>query len=314
MVRRKGMAPRAKSFDNKSDAERWARSLEAEVDRCGTVPDSRVAENTTLARILSRYAEEVSPGKRSGKTEALRIRGMLRRPICHRTLALLTSNDIAAYRDQRLKEVAPATVVRELNTLSHAIDTARREWGIHLPDNPCKLVRRPKTPKGRTRRLTGDEEKRLLDAADAGRNPWMRPIIVLAIESGMRRGEIVGLRWEHVDLDRRVAHLPLTKNGDHRDVPLSSRAVATLQSLERSDDGRVFPLTEHAVWQAWEHLRVRAGCADLHFHDLRHEAVSRLFEKGLNLMEVATISGHKELRMLQRYTHLKAEDLVARLG
>lgn len=314
-VRRKGMAPRAKSFDKKSDAEQWARSLEAEVDRCGALPDTRIAENTTLGEIMTRYRDEISPTKRSAKTEIIRINALLRRPICHRTLTLLSSSDVATYRDERLKTVAPATVIRELNTISHALEIAQREWGVYLARNPVKLVRRPTAPRGRTRRLEGDEEQRLLAAADQGRNPFMKPLIILALETGMRRGELIDLRWEHVDLNRRVAHLPLTKNGSSREVPLSNRATEALLSLcDIAVDDRVFATSCNAVRLAWEHLVERAGIAGLHFHDLRHEAVSRLFEKGLGITEVSTISGHKELRMLQRYTHLRAVDLVARLG
>lgn len=312
-VRRKGMAPRAKSFESKADAERWARSLEAEVDRCGVLPDTRLAENTTLTEVLTRYKDEITPKKRSAISEVARINGILRRPICHRTLTLLSTADLASYRDERLKKVAPATVVRELNTISHAIDTARREWGIHLAQNPCKLVRRPSPPRGRLRRLVGDEEQLLLAAADAGRSAYMRPLIVLAIETGMRRGELLTLDWKHVDLERRVAHLPLTKNGDSRDVPLSTRAIEILRGLRTGGSGRVLEVAPNAVRLAWERIVRRAGLVDLHFHDLRHEAVSRLFEKGLNVVEVSTISGHKELRMLQRYAHLRADDLALRL-
>lgn len=317
MVRRKGIAPRAKSFEKKSDAERWARELEAEVDRNGWALDTRPAEQTTLGDLLTRYRDEISPTKRSAKTEIIRINALLRRDICHRTLAMLSSTDVAAYRDERLETVAPATIIRELNTISHAIEIAQREWGIHVPRNPVKLVRRPSPPKGRTRRLNGDEETQILEACDKGRNPWLKPLVILAVESGMRRGELLSLRWEHVDLGRRVAHLPLTKNGEARDVPLSSRAVATLRQLwerEDRDPALVFPVSGNAIRLAWEHLRERAGVPDLHFHDLRHEAVSRLFEKGLGIAEVSAISGHKELRMLQRYTHLRAEDLAAKLA
>lgn len=312
-VRRRGLAPRARSFDTKADAERWARQLEAQVDRSGLLPDTRPAETTTLKQVLTRYADSVSPTKRSSVSEVARINALLRRDIVHRTLAMLTSSDLATYRDERLKVVSPATVIRELNTISHALDTARRDWGIHLADNPVKLVRRPKAPKGRTRRLGTDEEAKLLAAADAGRSRYMRPLIILALETGMRRGELLGLTWENVDLDNGVAHLPLTKNGDSRDVPLSKRARATLAASGAAHTGQIIPMTGNAVRLAWERLVSRAGLLDLHFHDLRHEAVSRLFEKGLCLMEVASISGHKELRMLQRYTHLRAADLVSKL-
>jgi integrase len=239
----------------------------------------------------------------------------VRCPIAHRTLSKLTSSDVATYRDERLKCVASATVVRELSTVSHTIDIATREWGLWLPRNPAKLVRRPPVPRGRTRRFQNDEEQRLLDACDRGRTPLLRPLIILAVETAMRRGELLDLRWEHVDLKLRVAHLPLTKNGDSRDIPLSRRAVQTLEEL-RADgirQERVFPVTGSSVRLAFEHLRVRAGMSDFRFHDLRHEAISRLFEKGLNIAEVGSISGHRELKMLQRYTHLRAADLVARL-
>jgi integrase len=312
-VRRKGAQPRSKSFDSKSDAERWARSLESELDRNGALPDMRPAESMTLAQLLTRYRNEVSPTKRSAVTEIARINAILRRPICFRTMTILSTADLAAYRDERLKTVAPATVIRELNTISHAIDTARREWNIHLAQNPCKLVRRPSPPKGRTRRLEGNEEQLLLAAADKGRVPYLRPLIELAVETGMRRGELLGLRWEHIDLEKRVAHLPQTKNGASRDVPLSTRAVETLRGVRTGEGSTVFSAAPNAVRLAWERLRRRVGLSDLHLHDLRHEAVSRLFEKGFNVLEVASISGHRELRMLQRYTHLRAADLAERL-
>jgi integrase len=259
----------------------------------------------------------VTPLKRGAHVEASRINAILRRDICHRTLAKLTTSDVALYRDARLQTVSPSSVIRELNTISHAVEIARREWGLWLPRNPVKMVRRPSAPPGRKRRLKDDEEQRLLAACDRGRNRYLKPLVILAIETGMRRGELVGLEWEHVDLERRVAHLPLTKNGESRDIPLSKRATQTLQELATSakrDPKRVFAISGDSVRLAWEHLRVRAGLADIRFHDLRHEAVSRLFEKGLNIAEVSAISGHKELRMLQRYTHLRAIDLVQRLG
>lgn len=313
MIRRKGLVPRCKSFDLKSDAERWARELEAEIDRGGFL-DTRLAETTTLRDVFRRYLEEVTPRKRSAHVERVRLKALMRHPIAYRSLALLSNADLASFRDERLKTVKPGTVIKDLNLISHAVDTAAKDWSIPIRANPCKLVRRPPVPKGRIRRLEGDEEARLLLAADRGRSPYMRPLIVLAIETGMRRGELLSLRWEHIDFTRRVAHLPMTKNGESRDVPLSTRAIETLRGLLSNHSDTVFTTTPIAVRLAWEHLVARAGIQNLHFHDLRHEAVSRLFEKGLNVIEVGAISGHKELRMLQRYTHLRAEELVARLG
>jgi integrase len=207
--------------------------------------------------------------------------------------------------------------VRELNTLSHAIETALREWGLWLPRNPVKMVRRPSVPQGRKRRLEQGEEERLLAACDPGRTPLLKQLVILAVETGMRRGELLGLCWEHVHLAKRIVHIPLTKNGESRDVPLSRRATDTLTTLAKQkqpNTDRVFPMSGNSVRLAFERLRARAKMPDFHFHDLRHEAITRLFEHGLNIAEVSAISGHKELRMLQRYTHLRAIDLVSRLG
>ena len=132
----------------------------------------------------------------------------------------------------------------------------------------------------------------------------------------MRRGELLPLCWGNVRLEKRYAHLPDTKNGDSRDAPLSALALELLGKLPRniSSDQVVFPLHFEALKSAWRRACSRAGIIDLRFHDLRHEATSRFFEKGLNVMEVAAITGHKDLRMLQRYTHLRAEDLALKLG
>ncbi len=179
--------------------------------------------------------------------------------------------------------------------------------------NPVETVRKPKLPKGRTRRLQGDEESELMYAAKEYGAP-MPSIILFAIETAMRRAEIVGMLWEHVDLRGRVVLVPDTKNGDPRRVPLSSAAVAVLEALPRRLDGQVWGVQPDSVTQAFERICARAKIEGLTFHDLRHEATSRMFEKNLNPMQVAAITGHKTLQMLKRYTHLKAEDLAKMLG
>jgi integrase len=197
-------------------------------------------------------------------------------------------------------------------------------------ENPVASIRRPPPSKARERRLDADEEVRLLKALDdhsgeseredgkryrhGTRNPWIKPVVLLALETAMRRGELLSLQWENVDLARRVAHLPKTKNGDARNVPLSSRAVAVLQALPRSIDGRVFPVEDYMIREAWKQACKRAGIEDLRFHDLRHEATSRLAEKLPNVVELSAVTGHKDLRMLKRYYHPRAEDLAKKLG
>lgn len=312
-IRRAGLPTQTQSFPSKALAQVWARSIEADIDK-GIAVDRRAAQRTSLAEVLERYRREVTPTKRGAADENLRLRAMAQRPFAHVRMCSLTSSHLAAYRDERLKVVSGATVNREFNILSHAIETARREWDIYLPANPCALVRRPPQGRPRNRRLQGDEEQRLLTACRQARNPWLVHFVVLAIETAMRRGELLALQWSNVNLERRIAFLPVTKNGDSRGVPLSSRAVSILRGLPVSSNGRVFGgLTQDAVKQSFRRAVRRAGIRGLRLHDMRHEATSRFFEKGLNVMEVAAVTGHKTLQMLKRYTHLSAAELATRL-
>ena len=313
-VRRAGLPAQTKTFNNRTHAQQWARSVESDLDK-GIVVDRRTAQRLSLAEVLERYRREVTPTKRGSADENLRLKAMAQRPFARIKMSALTSSQLAAYRDERLKVVSGATVNRAFSVLSHAIATARREWDVYLPTNPCTLVRRPPQGRPRDRRLQGDEEKRLLAACRGARNKWLVHFVALAIETGMRRSELLGLLWDNVDLERRTALLPLTKNGDSRGVPLSSRAVDVLRALPPSTNGRVFgELTREALKQSFNRAARRAGITGLRVHDLRHEATSRFFEKGLNVMEVASVTGHKTLQMLKRYTHLSVTDLATRLG
>ena len=189
------------------------------------------------------------------------------------------------------------------------------EWGLMLSANPVDRVKMPPSSPARNRRLEDGEFEQLEEAAKQTKNPHIWPIIVFAIETGMRRGEILGLRWEDVDLDRRIAFLPLTKNGSSREVPLSTKAVQVLAAQRQSNDTPApFPVTPNSFRLAWDRLRSRAGLSDLRFHDLRHEAISRFFELRLTIPEVAVISGHKDPRMLLRYTHLRVSSLVDKMN
>lgn len=313
-IRRRGFPAVSKMFDTKRDAEAWTRMNETQMDQ-GIYLDRSEADRTTLGEILQRYKREVTPLKKSAENENIRIDRLVRdESLCQYKATALTGKLFAEWRDRRSQQVTGSTVNREIDILSHAINTARKEWGIHI-SNPVEMIRRPKHNKSRERRLSVDEEsKLLLQLQTKTRNPWIKPVVLFAIETGMRRGEILSLTWSNVDLNKRVARLVDTKNGEGRSVPLTLKATALLQALPRSIDGRVFATTAEAVKLAFTRAVERAGIDDLHFHDLRHEAVSRLFEKGLNVMEVASISGHKTLQMLKRYTHLSSDGLLAKIG
>ena len=323
-VRRMGYPTRSKCFTALRDAEAWARQIENELDR-GLYLDRTEADKQTLGSILDRYLREVSPTHKGFKNETICITALKRDVLCSYRASALSGKLFADWRDRRLQAVSSATVNRELNLLSAAINVARKEWGIHI-ENPVAFIRRPHAGKGRTRRLTDDEARQLLAVLQVGgrrpdgtfdggaRNHWIAPLVQLALETAMRQGELLKLKWTDIDLTAHTAHLHDTKNGESRTVPLSTRATLLLSQLPHSIDGQVFPVTKGAVQKAFLRGCRRAGVPDLRFHDLRHEAASRLFERGLNMMEVASVTGHKTLQMLKRYTHLKATELARKLG
>jgi len=317
IVRRKGQLPTVRSFLARADAERWARQIESEIDR-GVFVDRSPAERTTVGELIDRYLQEVTPAKRSAASEKRRLR-LLRTEFGPLSAASLKASHVSSYRDKRLSEgTAGATIVKDLNSLSHVLDVAIKDWSLPLSTNPVKMVRKPKQSSGRERRLRPGEEERLLDACrDSRCGPMLEPIVVLAIETGMRLGELLSLEWPRINLEKRVAFLPITKNGEARSVPLSPTAVQTLQRIPRSlRNQRVFWTwtRSDSFENAWRRAVATVPLDDLRFHDLRHEATSRFFERGLSLIEVAAITGHKTLQMLKRYTHLRAEDLAMKLA
>ena len=310
-VRRKGWRNVGETFRTKAAAERWAREVEQEMDM-GTWNEVDEAAPKTLKELLVRYLNEVSIKKKGHQDEKYRMNKILNEPLSQVPLERLTPSMLASWRDRRLEEVSSPTVRKDISILNHAIGLAMREWGVAVRTNPLDNVSRPANSKARDRRLNAEEHERLLKALDVCRNPLIKPIVLFAIETAMRRGEILSLLWDNVDLIARTAFLPETKNGDSRTVPLSEAALEILGGLSKEAD-YVFNTTAYSIRMAFDRAVKRAEIEDFRFHDLRHEATSRFFEKNLNVMEVSSITGHKDLRMLKRYTHLKAEDLALKL-
>lgn len=313
-VIRKGHLPVARSFSTKLDAERWSRSVETEMDRGAYVSTSE-AEQTTLGELITRYMLEVTPTLRGAKEDLIRLNAIRRRSIAKLSLTALTPSKIAIYRDERLTQIKANTLIRELAYLSSIINHARREWGINIA-NPVSLVKKPSSPQGRNRILSDDERGRLIYAAKQINNrvTWLEPLILLALETGMRRGELLGLNIKNIDLYKQVALLELTKNGDSRYVPLSLAAVAIIKNLPLTSDGRLFPINAHCVFPVFNRARNRAKLEDFHFHDLRHTAITHMAEKLPNLLELSSVTGHRSLKMLQRYYHPDPESLAKKLG
>lgn len=313
IIRRSGMPPLSKTFATKSDASRWARQTEQEADIGYLREDVRVLAKITLRELLVRYRDEITPRKRGGDVETVVLNALVRRSICTYSLDQLAPKHLAEYRDKRREEVGPATVNKDLALIQHAIKIGQQEWGIPIIQNPVTRIRKLVRPQGRERRLQGSEFDILIAAAKKCRSKYMEPVIRLAVETGMRRNELLKLTWAHLNLATRTAHLPLTKNGFSRTIPLTPEAIRVLDELPRNDP-RVIPLSSEAAKLSWQRLAKRAGMVDLHFHDLRHEATSRFFELGLSVPEVALITGHRDGRMLFRYTHLRPEAVALKLS
>jgi integrase len=311
-VRRQDSQPLSKSFSTKAEAALWARDVERSIDRAEFPANPRELQSVKLVDLISRYETEITAKKRGASQERYKLRVIRAHAISNLPLSKLSPSAICGFRDDRLRQVRAGTVRRELALLQHCLEVSRREWGTPMRANPVQSIALPGPSRARDKRLEDGDGAKLQAAIGSAHAWYLRPLIELAIETGMRRGELLSLLWVDVSLEKRIAHLPNTKNGHPRTVPLTSKAVAALRNLPQTDS-RVFPVNGNAVRLAWDRLRKRAGLRDLRFHDLRHEAVSRFFEMGLTIPEVALISGHRDTRMLMRYTHLKPEAVVMKL-
>jgi integrase len=308
-VQRSGQSSLAKSFNTKTDAVKWARHTESQLDLGTLAPKAAMPP---LMRIVDRYLAEVSPTKKGSKQELNRGRQIARTALGLMQLDKITSEVVSKYRDGRLREVSNNTVRLELAFISVVFEQCAKEWGYKV-SNPVKQIRIPKPGKPRQRRLRPGEEEALL-AACAERATYLHSLVVMAIETGMRFGELVSITWGNVDFGARTVHLPDTKNGHARTVPLSTRALGAIRTVPSGYEGRVFTGKPGSIRAAFGAAVKRSGVgSDLRFHDLRHEAVTRLFEKGLNPIEVGMISGHRSMSMLQRYTHLGPKELLMKL-
>ncbi len=322
-VRRKGVDKQFITFDTFESAEQARLQIEADLS-VSVVRDYAIATRTTLRELMERYLTEVVPSHKGADIEVTRIRRLLRdEAFVDKKLAALVTEDLQDYIQDRLTEVAPATVDRELDLISQTLSYANDVWKIAPVESPFTGLRRPKYFNERDRRLLPEEERAILAAAREDANPYIEPAVILALETAMRRGELLGLKLSDVHFLGRYLFLPDTKNGRSRKVPLSTRAETVIRALieQRTlhgvpeEDDRLLPLTANAFKKAFfERVLPHCGVKDLHFHDMRHEAISRFAESGrFSLLELQAISGHRDVRMLQRYAHLLAGNLAAKL-
>jgi integrase len=313
-VRRKGIS-KSESFRTKAEGRNWATQIESEIDTGKHTKES----NHTLAEALTRFRDEVAPTREGSRWEMVRLNKFLSTlPEINRLLSEVDPEYVAAWRDERLKKVLPSSVNRELNVLSAVFTQAAREWRW-CTENPVRLVKRPKNPKARDRLISSDERERLLEALGYvdGEEPqrpgnYVAYAFLLALETGMRAGEILSLSREKV-FEKRVR--VKGKNGDYRDVPLSSKArelIGVLLAMESDQQAPLFKVSSASLSTLFRKACNRTGVEDLTFHDTRHDAVTRLAKK-LEVLDLARMIGHRDLRSLMIYYNETADSIADRL-
>lgn len=325
-----------RTFESRDEAEKWARRIESEVDAGKRVLFLANAEasSMTLSQALARYRDEKTVHKAGAGQERNRIACWLKHPLAEKMLHQIVPGELEKYRDERLAQgKAFATVRHELNIISQVYEAARFSWRMRDLDNPMKHVKRPPAwARPRDVRLKGTVSLRTFLAAvmpdskhcTAEHKDYARRCklaIEFAIETSMRRGEVASItpagtnfkkRWVEVGRER-MLHGEL--KGGTRRVALSSRVIKILKSLKPKDENSPwFGVSARTLSEAVRRARDKLGIKNLRLHDLRHEATSKLFEKGLSPMEVATMTGHKTLNTLKRYTHPNVTMIARKLG
>lgn len=317
-LRRDGVKTQFITFDTLEEAEQARLKMESDLS-VSIIRDYAIAAQTTLSDLMVRYRDEVVPGHKGADVEKNRINRILRdESFVDKKLAALVTEDLQDFITDRLTEVRPATVDRDLDILSQVLNYAADVWKISSVESPFVGLRRPKYFNERDRRLKAGEEERLLAAARADENPYIEPAIILALETAARRGELLAIRKCDVFVSERYAYLHDSKNGRPRKVPLTTRALNVcldLMSKCASDEEPLLKLTANALKIGFYRRVIPAsGLVDFHFHDLRHEAISRLAESGrFQLIELQAISGHRDTRMLLRYAHLCCGNLAEKM-
>jgi integrase len=316
LVRLKGFPPQSATFERKTDARKWAQDTESAI-RDGRYFKTAEAKKHTVTELIDRYSKSVLPTKpKNSQNQIIHLRWW-KNKIGYYFLSDITSSVISQCRDDLLdedirggKKRSPATVSRYMTTMSYVMNIALKEWEwIEL--NPFSRVKKPKEPRGRVRFLDNDERERLLDACKTSNSKDLYPIVVLAISTGMRQGEILNLKWKDIDFSRCQLVLHETKNNERRAVPivgLAHKVLSELSKVRRIDTPFVFPGKNPnqpmKIRKAWDTALVNAEINDFRFHDLRHTTASYLAMNGATLAEIAEVLGHKTLQMVKRYAHL----------
>jgi integrase len=325
-ITRRGYATLSKTFATRQEALKWARNTETQIDDGNIKPlgaqGFRTVEGTTFAMACEHYERTHSRLKENHRSEALILKALANR-FGELTVNRIGQPEIAQLRDDLLqKGRSGTTVAHYLNAVSKVYQMLKAEWGLDIA-NPITGIKRPKPNPPRVVRLSDEAVNALVKACEGASEPLLAPIVKVAIETGMRRGEILNLQWSDIDHARRRIYINRSKNGLARCIPASRRVLQVLDTAPKTHGSSVFPIDAESMRKHYERSVCRArsqwpdqSCnpfTNLTFHDLRHQALSQLSDQGLNVIELAEISGHKTLSMLRRYVHPTLEDILKKM-
>ena len=308
-VRRHGHKALNKSFTNKSDAQKWARGIETRIDN-GTIDlQGKDKLHVTLYEYLHRYLIEISPHKTSHQVEKYILKVWMQSPLAKQPIGNINPTHILQELEHKRTCWKPSTIQRNFGVLRHVFNTAQTLWEAPLRRNPVAAVKLPTASETPIRRVP-EGFWGALENYPQDKVYW---VIQFAVETAMRRGEIAGLRWSDIDRSQQIVTISKTKTNRIRHIPLSTRAIQILET-RRSQSETIFQMSPNAIKLAWQRKKKVIGFESVRFHDLRHEAISRLFERGLTIPEVASISGHSTPAMLFRYAHSDVRRLVEKMN
>jgi integrase len=312
LIRKNNLKPIYKTFILKEDAIKWSKETEVKVER-GLYQDLILAKSTKLKDVLIQYRDRVSVNKKGYEQERYKINKIIRSGIADKVLSELTPLVLFEYIEQQKKLYTASTINKSITIINLALNFAERFLGISLNKNPLKFIKRLKESQFIGQVIEPHEEALLLEHAEFSKLYWLKTVIILGIDCGLRRGEILKLKAEDVNFKNYTAVLRDTKNGETREIGLSSRAIQELKKLPVSIDGKLFPCKRldtftfyYKQLQKWSGVKKR-------FHDTRHTFASRSATSGWSITEIAAQGGWKQLQVLKRYTHIKAEYLAKKM-
>jgi integrase len=302
-----------KTFSLKEDAVRWARETEVKIER-GLYQDLTLSKTTKLKDVLAQYRDRVSVNKKGHDQERYKINKIIRSDIADKTLSQLTPLILFEFIEQQKKLYTASTINKSITIINLALNFAERFLGVSLNKNPFKFIKRLKESQFVGQVIEPHEEELLLKHAESSKLYWLKTAIILGIDCGLRRGEIFKLKAEDINYKNNTAVLKDTKNGETREIGISSRAIQDLKKLPVSIDGKLFPCKRLDTFTFYYKQLQRWSGVNKRFHDTRHTFASRKATSGWSITEIAAQGGWKQLQVLKRYTHIKAEYLAKKMN